>query len=390
MSDRASENKTVRRNVNRTTKPATEPGDAELSGADPVTLEKSAWHEDVLGEGFEQRTLPLGKDSEGPVVATLVRHLPQKTHWWQRLLKRGESDLSGLLDGVDVLYVHGWSDYFFQTRLAEFFTDRGARFFALDLRKYGRSLRRGQTPGFISDLKTYDHEIELALEVMGETVEKPRKLLLCGHSTGGLVLSLWANRNPGRVDGLILNSPWIALQVGGSLLKSAVSTVVGIQAAVNPLHTAPQFDYGYYSRAQAECADPDDPYETNELWRPKRSQPVHAAWLNAIIDGHKEINEHLDLTCPIYALLSLRSELPLRWSEALTRADTVLDVNLIAEALTKLGTSVTIDRIDGALHDVFLSAHEPRESAYARLDDWVHSWAALHNNHRGSIASLEI
>ena len=34
------------------------------------------WRPDVLGEGFEQLTLPLGSDDEGEVVATLVRHLP--------------------------------------------------------------------------------------------------------------------------------------------------------------------------------------------------------------------------------------------------------------------------------------------------------------------------
>ena len=39
-----------------------------------------------------------------------------------------------------VLYLHGFVDYFFQTHLAEFFTERGYDFYALDLRKYGRSL----------------------------------------------------------------------------------------------------------------------------------------------------------------------------------------------------------------------------------------------------------
>lgn len=60
-----------------------------------------AWGPDVVGEGFEQLTLPLGTDDEGAVVATLVRHLPP----W-RLRPR-------VLHDVDVLYVHGWTDYFF-------------------------------------------------------------------------------------------------------------------------------------------------------------------------------------------------------------------------------------------------------------------------------------
>lgn len=34
------------------------------------------WHPDILGNGFEQQTLPLGTDDEGEVVATLVRAMP--------------------------------------------------------------------------------------------------------------------------------------------------------------------------------------------------------------------------------------------------------------------------------------------------------------------------
>ena len=73
------------------------------------------WIPDVLGDEFEQLTLDLGTDEQGPVVATLVRALPPEQEWWDRVRGRRR-----LLDGVDVLYVHGWSDYFFQKRLARF------------------------------------------------------------------------------------------------------------------------------------------------------------------------------------------------------------------------------------------------------------------------------
>ena len=63
--------------------------------------------------------------------------------------------------------------------------------------------------------------------------------------------------------------------------------------------------------------------------------------------------------------------MPARWSEELTSADSVVVVDDIARAALKLGASVTIERIDGALHDVFLSRHEARELAYERLDRWV-------------------
>ena len=45
-----------------------------------------------------------------------------------------------------VLYLHGWNDYFFQTHLADVLRRAGFDFYALDLRRYGRSLRLGQLP----------------------------------------------------------------------------------------------------------------------------------------------------------------------------------------------------------------------------------------------------
>jgi hypothetical protein len=81
-----------------------------------------SWTPDILGAPFEQLTLELGEDAQGPVVATLVRSVPHRI-----------SALAAPLRDVDVLYVHGWSDYFFQRELAASWNRLGARFYALDL-----------------------------------------------------------------------------------------------------------------------------------------------------------------------------------------------------------------------------------------------------------------
>ncbi len=322
------------------------------------------WVADILGGEFQQQTLWLGDDAEGEVVATVVRALPQSAPWWWF----GQDDRP--LAGVDVLYVHGWSDYFFQTRLARFWTSRGARFFALDLRKYGRSLRPGQTPGFITDLSTYDDDIAAALDARGDA--GGRRLVLLGHSTGGLILSLWASRHPGEADAVILNSPWLEFQIA----RTAVAPMVGLHAKLWPRDIAPQVDLGFYTRAQLEVADPDDPVDVNLEWRPEQTMAVHAAWLNAVLAGHAAVSRGVGIDAPVCVLLSARSAIPSRWSDELTRADSVLLVDDIARAALKLGSSVTVERIDGALHDVFLSAHDAREDAYARLERWVTGWRA--------------
>lgn len=330
------------------------------------------WKPDVLADEFEQLTLDLGEDDEGPVFATLVRALPHEQSWWDVLRAR-----RGPLDDVDVLYVHGWSDYFFQKRLARFWTARGARFFALDLRKYGRSLRDAQTPGYVTSLTTYDEDIAAALEAMGRGTEgtaSTRRLVILGHSTGGLTLSLWASRHPGTADAVILNSPWLEFQVASA--RPLIAPVAELQARWAPREVAPQVDLGFYTRAQQEVADPDDPVDTNLAWRPAQTMAVHAGWFHAVLTGHAAVAAGLAIDAPVCVLLSARSATPTRWSEDLTRADSVLVVDDIARAALKLGASVTVERIDGALHDVFLSRHEAREEAYRRLDRWVRGWSA--------------
>jgi alpha-beta hydrolase superfamily lysophospholipase len=330
------------------------------------------WTPDVLGDEFEQLTLDLGEDDQGPVVATLVRALPQPRSWWERF-----AGASRPLENVDVLYVHGWSDYFFQKRLARFWTSRGARFFALDLRKYGRSLREGQTPGYITDLRTYDEDIAAALDGMGRGDDgeaSTRKLVLLGHSTGGLTLSLWASRHPDAADAVILNSPWLEFQFAS--VRSAIAPMVELTARLRPLEVAPQVDLGFYTRAQQEVVDPDDPMEVNLDWRPVQTMAVYAGWLSAILSGHNTVAAGLSIAAPVCVLLSARSATPTRWSDDLTRADSVLVVDDIARASLKLGSTVTVERIDGALHDIFLSRHEAREDAYRRLDTWTTGWRA--------------
>ncbi len=60
-------------------------------------------------------------------------------------------------------------DYFFQTEMAEQFNHHGYDFYALDLRKYGRSnLRSSKISIMCVDLNEYDAEITQALEIIGK------------------------------------------------------------------------------------------------------------------------------------------------------------------------------------------------------------------------------
>ena len=348
-----------------------------MPGTAGATAETTRWVPDVL-DGFEQLTLPLAPDDEGDVVATLVRR--------RRADDDGDALHGGALPpdvpdrGVDVLYVHGWSDYFFQTGLADFWEAQGARFFALDLRKYGRSLRPGQTPGFVTDLATYDEDIEAALAVMGHGVLtadpalRDRGLVLMGHSTGGLTLSLWTARNQARVTALVLNSPWLEFQAR-EIGRKVLAPAIGLQARIDPRAPLPQVDLGFYTRSVSRTLDGEWDYDL--AWRPVRGFVVHGGWLNAVLHAQASVAMGLGITVPVLVLLSTHSTLLPRWSPEMMRSDTALDVVGIARRSTDLGRLVMLSRIEGALHDVVLSAPPVRAHAYEQMATWLRGYVPV-------------
>ncbi|MFH5877555.1 alpha/beta hydrolase [Arthrobacter sp. NA-172] len=208
------------------------------------------WQQDYLGTAFEVLELELSPDEEGPVCATLIRHvrpeaalpvphglLDSLTAFTRRRRRRDVPVTEGPPRGV--LYLHGWADYFMQTELAEFLAASGFHFYALDMRKFGRSLRPGQTPGYTTDLSVYDEDLDAALLSIRQDIAErtgsaePPTVHLLAHSLGGLVAALWADRNPGRIATLTLNSPWLELQ-GSSLIRSIAMHVVEPFARTDP------------------------------------------------------------------------------------------------------------------------------------------------------------
>jgi alpha-beta hydrolase superfamily lysophospholipase len=323
------------------------------------------WIADELGPGYQQLTIPLGADpdGEGTIDATLVRRTPPPA-----------------VEGA-VLYVHGFSDYFFQTELADFFTERGFAFYALDLRKCGRSRRDGQTGHYVSDLAMYDAELDEALAIVrAETSDKP--VVLAAHSTGGLILPLWLDRmndKPGGVAGagivgLILNSPWFDLQ-GKSWMRTFGTRAIAAVAKVRPksIIKLPETDaYGSSLHVSGHGE-----WEFNTAFKPLDGFRVTYGWLTAIRNGHAQLHKGLDVGVPSLVLRSSKSHFAREWSPEVDDADAVLDVKQIARWAGCLGDSVTSIPITGARHDVFISKDPVRKAAYEAVDGWLRQTSLL-------------
>ena len=306
---------------------------------------------DVLGPPYERQTIDLGRDDEGPVVATLVRR--RSSH---------PSDRA-------VLYVHGFVDYFFQTHLADFFVERGWHFYALDLRKYGRSLLPHQTPNFCHDLSDYFPDLDAAIQIIRE-VDGNRTVLVNAHSTGGLITAIWADarRDAGVVDGLFLNSPFFDINAPWLIRRPAVAAVTGLVRG-NPYRIIPLRRPQVYGHSLH--ADLRGEWRYDLAWKPLTGFPVRVGWLAAIRRAQRRLHAGLRIPVPILVASSSRTFRGRSWHDSAARADAVLDVEHIARWAPCLGPHVTLIRLDGGLHDLTLSGPAVRERLFTELDRWV-------------------
>jgi alpha-beta hydrolase superfamily lysophospholipase len=309
---------------------------------------------DVLGPPYERQTIDLGSDDEGPLTATLVR-------------RRSESPTGGA-----VLYVHGFVDYFFQTHLADFYTARGLDFYALDMRKYGRSLLEHQTPNFVRDLGEYYAELDEAARLIREEDGRGR-LLVNGHSTGGLVTALWAHdrRDAGVVDALFCNSPFFDLNASWLLRKVVTPATIQI-GRVRPyadlkLGLGDVYGQSIHAHHRGE-------WEYDLAWKPLSGFPVRAGWLRAIRHGQARVHAGLDIRVPVLVACSTASYKRARWGDEAHSADSVLDVDHIARWTPALGRVVSLVRIDGGLHDLTLSRPAAREQLFGELGRWLSAY----------------
>jgi alpha-beta hydrolase superfamily lysophospholipase len=292
----------------------------------------SAWTPDRLLAGFEALELAFPDDYDGRVIATLVR------------LPAGEAP-----SGV-VLYVHGFVDYFFQRHMAERFAAEGYAFYALDLRKHGRSLLAHQHACFCKDIAEYHADITRALQEIGAPV------LLAGHSTGGLVCALYAARGERKdqVRALWLNSPFFDWNV--SPFKRAQLGLAALAGQAFPFLNDPKALSAAYVRSLHR--DFDGEWDFDLKLKPVHGFPAYFGWTGAILAAQAKVHAGLDIACPV---LTMHSD----------EADIVLDWRHIARWGRTLGPQPGVLAFPGGLHDLVLSRREIRDAVFSQLFSWA-------------------
>ncbi|NUR93311.1 MAG: alpha/beta hydrolase [Nonomuraea sp.] len=305
---------------------------------------------------YETTVLRLPPDFEGEVVATL--------------LSRTAGSRSA------VLYLHGFTDYFFQDHLADFYLDRGIDFYALDLRKYGRSLLPHQTRGLIRSVTDYFPEIDEAVRLIRRDHDT---LSINAHSTGGLVAALWADRVRGRglVQGLALNSPFLDLNVPGPVRLAATVLEAPLRYSTRALPLGISTAYG-----QSIHRSGHGEWDYDLELKPMGGFAVHASWLAAIRRAQLRLHGGLGVDVPVLVFASDKGLRVKDFVPEAQSADIVLDPAHIARWSTAIGPHVTCVRIADAVHDVVLSAEPARKQVFTELDRWMNVYVYQGNENR--------
>ncbi|MEG1499277.1 MAG: alpha/beta hydrolase [Bacteroidales bacterium] len=301
---------------------------------------------DILGPDFIQKTIVMPKDYEGRVVITVVKRklISNTTH--------------------AILYIHGYNDYFFQKEAAEKFSEKGYRFYAVDLRKYGRSYLPNQYPFQVKSLYEYFADIDSALALIKQ--EGGKEIVLMGHSTGGLISSLYCHyhRQNLPIKALILNSPFLDMNLSPFLEKVGVPLCSGLGAIFPNAKLSMGMSTAY---AESLLAKYHGEWSFDTTKKYPLAPKITLAWVRAIHKGQKKVQSGLNIPCPVLLLFSNQSTNLKKWTPEHQKRDAVLDVNDIAYYGKMLGKDVIPVEIPNGLHDLLLSSKETRNKVYQTI-----------------------
>ena len=315
--------------------------------------------EDLLGADFRARTFAFA----GPktqVHTTLINHL-------------GNPSVTKA-----ILYVHGYTDYFFQAGLAEHFIQLGYRFYAIDLQGYGRSIRPSTPPNWCESLEQYGQDLDIALATM--KADGVDDVVILGHSTGGLVVSTYLAQPyalPEResyyqkafptISGLILNSPFLALPFPPAVLKR-VSWPIRILVSLLPFSYLRAKKFTLYAKT-IHCAFGGE-WDYRLDWKPAQGFDLSFHWLREIIIAQRNLSNQR-ITIPTLLCRSDSSTIGKKTVQETQQGDAVLDIDSMQAAADKTFSNLSNAVIPQGFHDLYLSQPPARTAYLSAMTSWL-------------------
>jgi len=318
--------------------------------------------------GFSTVKLELKDDYEGRVEATLVS-------------RKAKSPSSKA-----ILYVHGFVDYFYQLDLADWANDIGFNFYAIDLRKYGRSILPHQKPNHVRNIEEYYEELDMAVEIIRKK-DRNNFLVLMGHSTGGLITPLYTHDRAREktVNALILNSPFFEFNAPAALLKTAIPLFSAFGKSFPEMLSPLKLSDGY---PMSLHRDYYGEWQFDMDKKPVKGFKIHLGWIRAIHKAQKRLQNKLDISCPILLLHSSASTKSGKYNDDMQTADAVLNVRHMKKYGPGLGSDVRLEEIPEGKHDLVLSNEKARKLTYNRMKSFVDSLTTKDKTRKSSKPQL--
>lgn len=310
----------------------------------------TTWHADIL-EGYEARYVNQGEAFDGPCRSTIIRLLN----------KKGSKKA--------FLYIHGFNDYFFQSEMGQRFVDSGYNFYAVDLRRYGRSREPWQYPFNIRKQEEYFADIDSALVQIRR--DGNTDITLGGHSTGGLTVAFMGAMKGDRigVDRIVTDSPFLEWNYN-SFMRNIAAPSIGFLGRIfkNAKVKQGHCDGYAYSLLKEYYGE----WEYNTDWKMVYSPPVTWSWINAINSAQaRTMKKAKNIAVPILVMHSSRKIDGCNYTPEFQTGDAVLDPFMLQKRGEKLGSVREVCAIDSGLHDLILSKKESRDAAYDTIFSFI-------------------
>ncbi len=327
--------------------------DMKYDGPKTVTTD-TGWHPDILS-GYEARYVDQGMQFDGPCRSTIVR---------KRCATQSRKGF---------LYIHGFNDYFFQSEMGDRFVDSGYHFYAVDLRRYGRSKEPWQYPYNIRDMRKYYDDIDSAVAQMRR--DGVEDITLGGHSTGGLTVISYAVDKAGDIPvrRVVTDSPFLAWNFNSFYRHLLIPGVRNMSAVIKNARI-PQGHCDGYAYSLLKEYYGEWIYDTD--WKMVYSPPVTFSWVGQIQSTQNKVKKHGDrLSVPVLIMHSSRKVDGCNYDSDFQYGDAVLDPFMIRQVGEKIRRKshqpVEVCAIDSGLHDLILSKKPHRDAAYDTIFSFI-------------------
>ncbi|WP_191602376.1 alpha/beta hydrolase [Marinomonas algicola] len=321
--------------------------------------------DDFLGETFRTR----GFRFSGPktdVVCHLINHKPKPS------------------TSKAILYLHGYTDYFFQADLAKDMQSNGYGFYALDLQGYGRSIRSYSPPNDCESLDQYFNDLAIALDIMQQ--DGIEDVVILAHSTGGLIASRFlqectsksnrqrdksntqTHKSP-KIIGLILNSPFLCLPFPPHKIKQ-MTGLISLLTRLFPFYKKQTYEDKLYAKTLHKKFGGEWDYRLD--FKPSGGFYLSFKWLQEIIRNQDQLTKHA-INLPTLLCHSQKSTYNATTVAEMSQGDGALDVDSMTLAAKSIYQNLTTHAIPHGFHDLYLSPLKARQDYLSAISNWLNA-----------------